>query len=196
MDAYFYITALGHIGAYAYKYGSLGTGRKWRVPRASSSELGASGKGVPASRSGNSERGRLLHRGVCWLKVEVLRPYEITGGKCEDLEQAEHGMAGRGAATGLLLSIFGKGGSPLVPVDLAFGIGGFIVGWTFQFVRHAWEGRKPAFVDDLVGLVIGPLFVTVEVLFLLGLRKPLKQRIEARVSKIRHGSSRSQESQA
>ena len=39
MDAYFYITALGHIGAYAYKYGSLGTGRKWRVPRASSSEL-------------------------------------------------------------------------------------------------------------------------------------------------------------
>jgi len=79
---------------------------------------------------------------------------------------------------------------------LALGMGAFVVGWAFQFVGHAWEGRKPAFVDDLVGLVIGPLFVTVEVLFLLGLRKSLQQRIEARVGKVRHGSSHSQASQA
>jgi len=79
---------------------------------------------------------------------------------------------------------------------LTLGMGGFVVGWAFQFVGHAWEGRKPAFADDLVGLVIGPLFVTVEVLFLLGLRKPLQQRIEARVGKIRHGSSRGQAPQA
>ena len=75
-------------------------------------------------------------------------------------------------------------------------LGLFLVGWAFQFVGHAWEGHKPAFVDDLVGLVIGPLFVTVEVLFLLGLRKSLQQRIEARVGKVRHGSSHSQASQA
>ena len=34
-------------------------------------------------------------------------------------------------------------------VWLATSIGLFVVGWAFQFVGHAMEGRKPAFVDDL-----------------------------------------------
>lgn len=54
-------------------------------------------------------------------------------------------------------------------VWLAAGLGGFVVGWIFQFVGHAREGRNPAFVDDLVGLIIGPLFVLAEALFLLGM---------------------------
>src|SRR3989344_4936903 len=37
-------------------------------------------------------------------------------------------------------------------VWLATGIGLFAVGWVIQFVGHYYEGRKPAFVDDLVGL--------------------------------------------
>lgn len=53
---------------------------------------------------------------------------------------------------------------------LGWGVGLFVVGWVFQFVGHWWEGRKPAFVDDLIGLVIGPLFVVAEAGFLLGLR--------------------------
>ena len=61
---------------------------------------------------------------------------------------------------------------------LAAGVGLFVVGWIFQFVGHHHEGRKPAFVDDLVGLLIGPLFVTAELAFLLGLRLPLRQAIE------------------
>lgn len=44
----------------------------------------------------------------------------------------------------------------------------FVVGWVFQFVGHAWEGRKPAFFDDLRGLLVGPLFVLAEALFMLG----------------------------
>ena len=40
----------------------------------------------------------------------------------------------------------------------------FVVGWVFQFVGHAWEGRKPAFFDDLRGLLVGPLFVLAEAL--------------------------------
>lgn len=58
-------------------------------------------------------------------------------------------------------------------VWLEIGLGGFVVGWIIQFIGHYFEGRKPAFVDDLVGLLIGPLFVVVEVLLMLGLRKDL-----------------------
>jgi len=66
------------------------------------------------------------------------------------------------------------------------GFGGFVVGWIIQFVGHAWEGRKPAFVDDLMGLVIGPLFVACEVLFMLQLRLGLRDAIEDRVGPARH----------
>ncbi|RTE86635.1 MULTISPECIES: DUF962 domain-containing protein [Gammaproteobacteria] len=61
---------------------------------------------------------------------------------------------------------------------LTYGIGLFVVGWVFQFVGHFFEGRKPAFVDDIVGLAIGPLFVVAEALFMLGLRKRLYQDVE------------------
>lgn len=70
---------------------------------------------------------------------------------------------------------------------LAVGIGLFVVGWVIQFVGHFYEGRKPAFVDDLVGLIIGPLFVVAEAGFLLGLRRPLQDAIEARVGPVREG---------
>lgn len=62
---------------------------------------------------------------------------------------------------------------------LSWGIGLFVVGWIFQFVGHYFEGRKPAFVDDIIGLAIGPLFVVAEVIFMLGLKKELQSKIEA-----------------
>lgn len=65
------------------------------------------------------------------------------------------------------------------PVWLGSGVGLFVVGWVFQFVGHFFEGKKPAFVDDIMGLIIGPLFVLAEAAFLLGLRKELQQAIEA-----------------
>ena len=64
---------------------------------------------------------------------------------------------------------------------LTAGIGLFVVGWIIQFVGHYYEGRKPAFVDDVMGLVIGPLFVLAEVVFALWLRQRLLRDIEARV---------------
>lgn len=70
-------------------------------------------------------------------------------------------------------------------VWLMVGLGLFVVGWVIQFVGHYYEGRKPAFVDDLVGLVIGPLFVVAEAGFLLGLRRELQHSIEARVGPVR-----------
>lgn len=60
---------------------------------------------------------------------------------------------------------------------LGASIGIFVVGWVFQFVGHYFEKKKPAFVDDLIGLAIGPLFVLAEFVFLLGFRKPLHERI-------------------
>jgi uncharacterized membrane protein YGL010W len=62
---------------------------------------------------------------------------------------------------------------------LAWGLGLFIIGWIFQFVGHYWERQKPAFVDDVMGLIIGPLFVATEAAFLLGFRKELQEEIEA-----------------
>lgn len=61
---------------------------------------------------------------------------------------------------------------------LAIGAGGFVLGWIVQFIGHHFEGRKPAFVDDLMGLLIGPLFVVAELLFLVGAFAGLKARIE------------------
>ena len=69
---------------------------------------------------------------------------------------------------------------------LILGVGGFVVGWVFQFVGHFWEGRKPAFVDDLMGLIIGPLFVVVEALFAVGLLQGLQREVETRSGPVRH----------
>lgn len=68
---------------------------------------------------------------------------------------------------------------------LISGAGLFILGWIIQFVGHHYEGKKPAFVDDLVGLLIGPLFVTAEVLFALGLFTSLKEQIEHKAGAIK-----------
>lgn len=64
---------------------------------------------------------------------------------------------------------------------LAWGAGSFVVGWVFQFVGHHYEGRKPAFVDDLVGLLVGPMFMIGEAMFALGWGKNLLAEIERKV---------------
>jgi uncharacterized membrane protein YGL010W len=64
---------------------------------------------------------------------------------------------------------------------LAWGSGLFLVGWAIQFVGHYYEGRKPAFVDDLSGLLVGPMFVVAEWLFALGACRSILAEIERRV---------------
>ena len=66
-------------------------------------------------------------------------------------------------------------------VWLSWGIGLFVVGWAFQFLGHYYEGKKPAFADDIMGLAIGPIFVAAELAFELGLRKDVQDAVEARV---------------
>ncbi len=38
-------------------------------------------------------------------------------------------------------------------------VGAFVVGWIFQFVGHRYEGKSPAFLHNLVHLLIGPLWI-------------------------------------
>ena len=50
----------------------------------------------------------------------------------------------------------------------------FVVGWVFQLAGHfIFEGRKPAFIDDLSHTLIGPMFVVAKLLVWLGLRRDL-----------------------
>ena len=58
------------------------------------------------------------------------------------------------------------------------GLGVFFLGWVIQFIGHWFEGRKPAFVDDVVGLLVGPMFVVGEVLMALGMLRRMNQDIQ------------------
>ncbi len=60
----------------------------------------------------------------------------------------------------------------------AWGLGFFAVGWVIQFIGHYYEGRKPAFVDDLVGLFVAPMFVLLELLAPAGFFRGLMDEVE------------------
>jgi len=64
---------------------------------------------------------------------------------------------------------------------LAWGVFGvfFVGGWAVQLWGHAYEGRKPALVDNLFQIFVAPMFLTAELLIGLGLRKRLHARVEA-----------------
>ena len=63
---------------------------------------------------------------------------------------------------------------------LSWGLGCFAAGWTLQWLGHYYEGRKPALVEDLSGLLVGPMFVSAELLFSMGLAEPMRREIEGR----------------
>ena len=44
-------------------------------------------------------------------------------------------------------------------VPWPYAIGAFVAGWFFQFVGHAYEGKSPAFLTNLLHLLVGPLWV-------------------------------------
>jgi len=83
------------------------------------------------------------------------------------------------AMVGTLIGLAHQLPLPGTATWLGWGVGLFVVGWIIQFVGHYYEGRKPAFADDIVGLLVGPMFVALELLALAGLFKGLMARIEA-----------------
>lgn len=53
----------------------------------------------------------------------------------------------------------------------------FVIGWVIQFVGHKYEKAKPAFMDDLNQLLIGPFFLMAEVYFMMGWERDLEEQI-------------------
>ncbi len=53
----------------------------------------------------------------------------------------------------------------------------FVIGWVMQFIGHHYEKAKPAFMDDLNQLLIGPFFLMAELYFMMGLEKNLAAQI-------------------
>jgi uncharacterized membrane protein YGL010W len=57
------------------------------------------------------------------------------------------------------------------PMSLGMFLGAFVGGWIIQLIGHAFEGKRPALVDNLSQIFNAPLFLTVELLLMLGIRK-------------------------
>jgi uncharacterized membrane protein YGL010W len=55
----------------------------------------------------------------------------------------------------------------------------FIGGWIIQLAGHAIEGKRPALADNILQIFNAPLFLTVEVMLALGLRKELRPYLHA-----------------
>ena len=45
-------------------------------------------------------------------------------------------------------------------VPWPWAIAAFLTGWLLQFAGHALEGKSPAFLTNLVHLLVGPLWIT------------------------------------
>ncbi|MDX1801658.1 MAG: Mpo1-like protein [Marinobacter sp.] len=48
----------------------------------------------------------------------------------------------------------------------------WVFAWIIQVIGHRIEGKKPSFIEDLVFLLIGPIFVSVELASKLGIPVP------------------------
>jgi uncharacterized membrane protein YGL010W len=77
----------------------------------------------------------------------------------------------------------------MLPLPLWAGsaAGLFAGGWALQLLGHYFEGKKPAFLDDVLGLLDGPLFLVAEVAFALGLSPELRAEVERRAGPTRWG---------
>jgi uncharacterized membrane protein YGL010W len=128
--------------------------------------------------------GALLARPSVGIGGWALTPAAVLWG-LSSLWYLTRGNLALGLATSLTNLLLIAAALPLGQLEtlpwLAWSMGVFVVGWAAQFVGHYYEGRKPAFVDDLRGLLIGPMFVVGEALFALGWGKSMLAEIEARV---------------
>ncbi len=96
-----------------------------------------------------------------------------------------------GAAMAAVLGATAALGSAIaaMPLPVWAGVASslFVGGWAIQFVGHVFEGKKPAFLDDLRGLLDGPLFLVAEAAFALGLSPELRAEVERRAGPTRWG---------
>ncbi len=53
----------------------------------------------------------------------------------------------------------------------------FVGGWVLQLIGHAYEGRRPALVDNFFQIFVAPVFLIAEALIALGLKRDLHAEI-------------------
>ncbi|MEO8698490.1 MAG: Mpo1-like protein [Kofleriaceae bacterium] len=98
-----------------------------------------------------------------------------------------------GSAMGTVLGItyaIGTGIAAMpMPLWAGTAAGLFVGGWALQFLGHYFEGKKPAFLDDLRGLLDGPLFLVAEVAFALGLSPEIRAEVERRAGAAHWGKA-------
>ena len=54
----------------------------------------------------------------------------------------------------------------------------FTGGWILQLIGHAFEGKRPALVDNFFQVFIAPIFLMAEVFFALGYKRDVAERVE------------------
>ncbi|MEO5732381.1 MAG: Mpo1-like protein, partial [Rubrivivax sp.] len=106
------------------------------------------GVGVLLARAGFQVGGTDLT--LAWMLFALSAVWYLT-----------RGHIGLGLATtvavGILIALGHTVAGGSIGSWLAWGLGFFAVGWTLQFIGHYYEGRKPAFADDVIGLLVGPM---------------------------------------
>jgi len=87
-----------------------------------------------------------------------------------------------GCITAIFYIPFLWGADHVARVDPSVGwpvfLGAFVGGWVVQFIGHIIEGRRPAFIDNFVQIVIAPGFLIAEIMFCLGLERELEDSID------------------
>jgi uncharacterized membrane protein YGL010W len=94
-----------------------------------------------------------------------------------------------GLAMGAVFALMLWGAEPLsqapLGVSLAWFLMLFVVGWALQLWGHAFEGRKPALVDNLFQIFVAPIFLAAEVFFALGYKPRLHEAVQRRALEMR-----------
>lgn len=54
----------------------------------------------------------------------------------------------------------------------------FVAGWALQLLGHAFEGKKPALMDNLFQIFIAPIFLMAELFFAFGYKRDVAERME------------------
>ncbi len=108
---------------------------------------------------------------LAWVALAALAAWTLSRG------QFALGLATMLFTAALVWAAHGLAGAQPA-LWLAVGLGVSALGWLIQFIGHYYEGRKPAFTDDLVGLFVGPMFVVLELLSMAGLCRPLMAHVE------------------
>jgi uncharacterized membrane protein YGL010W len=90
---------------------------------------------------------------------------------------------------GLVFALMLWGAEPLSQAAFMTSLGWFVllfvVGWALQLWGHAFEGRKPALVDNLFQIFVAPIFLAAEVFFALGYKPGLHEAVQRRAMQMR-----------